>query len=97
LLHSIVLYHVTIENKIENLALDGWFLLTQLKKYAGVRKNIVRGQLARYSEQLPHSTEVSRSVRIQAVAASKKPNTSSGYMGNMQQTAWRMCLSKHRT
>ena len=72
-------------------------LTNPTKKYAGVRKNIVRGQLARYSEQLPHSTKVSRSVRIQAVAASKKPNTSLGYMGNMQQTAWRMCLSKHRT
>jgi len=41
--------------KIENLALEIWFLITQLKKYARLCKNIVRNHLDQYSEHLPHS------------------------------------------
>jgi len=48
-LHYIFLYQVAIDMKIENLVLEIWFVITQLKKYAELYKYIVRIQLAQYS------------------------------------------------
>jgi len=62
--------------KIENLVLEVWFLITQLKKvYVRLCKNIVRSQLAQYSEHLLHKSEVWRSIYNPAVAVSKEPQT----------------------
>ena len=48
LLYYVFIYHVAIDWKMENLVLDIWFLIIQLKKYARLCKNIVRSQLAQY-------------------------------------------------